>query len=402
MGWRILAIDAKWGMARSRPFRQEKEKPMKLKNLCALIALSLGGAATAQAQDYDDRWYIAPYIGAYWNDEDRLSDDGTVLFGAGIGRHISSNASIDFFVDRTQRGANAAGRLLLGSDDSMDSTMYGLAVRFHFGDEDAWRPYVMAGGGLINHRSGAEDGWDPGFQVGGGISKRMTDRVNFRGELAYRYDTDGDSIPNEDNFSDWYLSLGVTIALGGATEEVIEEETIVETTPPPAANCRDLDDDRDGVNNCDDKCPNTAAGALVGPDGCPQDVVIDLRGVEFKFDRPSRGETDIEPTLKEPSSEGIAILDQAVDVLNRYPQVRVEVAGHTDAIGTDEYNQGLSERRAQIVYDYLTSHGVDAGRLAGPVGYGESRPIAPNTNPDGSDNPEGRALNRRTELNVQN
>jgi OmpA-OmpF porin, OOP family len=54
------------------------------------------------------------------------------------------------------------------------------------------------------------------------------------------------------------------------------------------------------------------------------------------------------------------------------------------------------------VYDYLTSNGIDASRLVGPNGYGESRPIAPNTNPDGSDNPEGRALNRRTELNVQN
>ena len=54
------------------------------------------------------------------------------------------------------------------------------------------------------------------------------------------------------------------------------------------------------------------------------------------------------------------------------------------------------------MYDYLTGHGIDAGRLSGPTGYGESRPIAPNTNEDGSDNPEGRARNRRTELNVQN
>ena len=54
------------------------------------------------------------------------------------------------------------------------------------------------------------------------------------------------------------------------------------------------------------------------------------------------------------------------------------------------------------MYDYLTAHGIGANRLAGPVGYGESRPIAPNTNPDGTDNPEGRARNRRTELDVQN
>ncbi|HVK52920.1 MAG TPA: OmpA family protein, partial [Pseudoxanthomonas sp.] len=69
---------------------------------------------------------------------------------------------------------------------------------------------------------------------------------------------------------------------------------------------------------------------------------------------------------------------------------------HTDSVGTDAYNQKLSERRAKAVYDYLTSNGVDAGRLVGPTGYGESRPI------DTNDTKEGRARNRRTELNVQN
>ena len=83
-------------------------------------------------------------------------------------------------------------------------------------------------------------------------------------------------------------------------------------------------------------------------------------------------------------------------------QCKVEVAAHTDSIGTEQYNQGLSERRAQAVYDYLKDHGIDSGRMVGPNGYGETRPIAPNTNEDGSDNPEGRAKNRRTELNVQN
>jgi len=365
---------------------------MNRKQLCALIALSLGAAATAQAQDYDDRWYVNPYMGAYFNDEDRLSDDGTLLLGLGIGKYIGEHVAIDAFVDRTQRGANAEGRALLGTDDSMDSTMYGVAARWFFGDGN-WRPFIMGGLGMINHTNGFEEGWDPGFQVGLGIQNSLTDRVSFRSEVAYRYDNDGDSIPGDDNYGDWMINLGVVIALGGAEEvEVTKTEEIVETPPTP---CTSLDDDKDGVNNCDDKCPNTAAGQIVGPDGCTQDVVIDLRGVEFKFDRPKTGESDIAPTLKEPSSEGIAILDQAVDVLNRYPQVRVEVAGHTDAIGTDEYNQGLSERRSRIVYDYLTGHGVDASRLAGPVGYGESRPV------DTNDTKEGRQRNRRTELSVQ-
>ena len=90
-----------------------------------------------------------------------------------------------------------------------------------------------------------------------------------------------------------------------------------------------------------------------------------------------------------------AILDQAVDVLTRNPSVRVELTGHTDAIGSDAYNQKLSERRAQIVHDYLTSRGVSASQITGVVGYGESKPI------DTNDTKEGRARNRRTELGVQ-
>jgi OOP family OmpA-OmpF porin len=107
---------------------------------------------------------------------------------------------------------------------------------------------------------------------------------------------------------------------------------------------------------------------------------IVLRGVNFAFDR-----ADITP-----ESEGI--LDVAVETLKQNAEVNIEVAGHTDWTGTDEYNQGLSERRARAVRDYLVSHGVGADRLT-VRGYGESRPVADNNTRD------GRAQNRRTELN---
>ena len=104
---------------------------------------------------------------------------------------------------------------------------------------------------------------------------------------------------------------------------------------------------------------------------------------------------EIGKALAEPTSDSIGILDQAVDTLQRYPQVRVTVAGYTDSKGTDAYNQSLSERRAQIVYDYLTAHGIDASRLDGPIGHGENDPV------DTNDTDAGRARNRRTELQVQ-
>ena len=92
--------------------------------------------------------------------------------------------------------------------------------------------------------------------------------------------------------------------------------------------------------------------------------------------------------------DAVTILNEAVTVVNRM-NIRVEVAGHTDSIGTDQYNQKLSECRAKVVADYLTGHGVSGAKISAVNGYGESRPI------DTNDTAEGRARNRRTELNVQ-
>jgi OOP family OmpA-OmpF porin len=109
---------------------------------------------------------------------------------------------------------------------------------------------------------------------------------------------------------------------------------------------------------------------------------IVLRGINFDFDK---------ATIK-PEFEGV--LEAGADVLKENPGVRVQVAGYTDSVGTDEYNQGLSERRANAVRDYLASHGVDASRLTA-VGFGESNPVADNATAD------GRSQNRRVELNIE-
>ena len=130
-----------------------------------------------------------------------------------------------------------------------------------------------------------------------------------------------------------------------------------------------------------DKCPNTRPGAVVDLDGCEVEAVIELGGVHFDFDK---------ATLK---PEAKSVLDQAAALLQKHERVVVEVAGHTDSVGSDEYNMGLSDRRANSVKDYLTAKGVKASRLSAH-GYGESRPVASN------DTDEGRAENRRVELIV--
>jgi OOP family OmpA-OmpF porin len=85
------------------------------------------------------------------------------------------------------------------------------------------------------------------------------------------------------------------------------------------------------------------------------------------------------------------MLDEGVKILKRHSDLKVEIAGHTDSQGDDVYNQGLSERRAQAVADYLIAHGANGANIT-VKGYGESEPVADNGTM------EGRAANRRVEL----
>lgn len=100
----------------------------------------------------------------------------------------------------------------------------------------------------------------------------------------------------------------------------------------------------------------------------------------------------------EVKSESYPALDEIVRMLNANPNMKIELSAHTDSKGSDEYNQRLSEARAQSVVDYLVSKGISKERLVAK-GYGESQPVAPNMI-NGQDNPEGRQKNRRTEFKV--
>jgi OOP family OmpA-OmpF porin len=104
--------------------KHKRRHLMKRKGLYFLIALALGGVGAVHAQDaapapadsapsmssssYDDRWYIAPTIGGYYNDTDRNTNSRQIYYGLGVGRFISPNASIDIFADRTKRDVDSA------------------------------------------------------------------------------------------------------------------------------------------------------------------------------------------------------------------------------------------------------------------------------------------------------
>jgi outer membrane protein OmpA-like peptidoglycan-associated protein len=146
------------------------------------------------------------------------------------------------------------------------------------------------------------------------------------------------------------------------------------------------DSDGDGVVDKDDRCPNTAGPA--SNNGCPEIEEEDQATLDFAM-KAVQFET-ASATLKVTSN---TILDQIVDIMNRYPDYQLRINGHTDSIGSSGPNQQLSERRAKSCYDYLLSQGISAERMS-YRGFGESQPIADNRYK------AGREQNRRVEFDL--
>jgi OmpA-OmpF porin, OOP family len=161
---------------------------------------------------------------------------------------------------------------------------------------------------------------------------------------------------------------------------------------------QDGDEDGDGVFDRRDRCPHTPSGTPVHHNGCPLKVYpASPEAVEPEPDEVVRVELDVkfdfDKSVVKPGSQ--ADIQSLADFMKQYPQTTTTVEGHTDSIGTDAYNQRLSERRANAVRDVLVNqHGIQSGRVS-TVGYGETRPVADN------DTDAGRAINRRVEAEVE-
>lgn len=173
---------------------------------------------------------------------------------------------------------------------------------------------------------------------------------------------------------------------------------------PVDANGCPLDSDGDGVYDYEDRCPGTPAGTKVDAEGCPLDTDGDgvLDGDDLCPDTPKGARvtaegcwvlTGVNFDTGKWNIRGDArpILDEVVEVLRYNPDLRVQVQGHTDNVGSAAFNKRLSQNRAKSVRQYLIDQGIDPGRLEAE-GFGLSRPMYSN------DTEVGRAKNRRVQL----
>lgn len=395
--------------------------------LVAVAGVTICMPATAQLDD--TRFYVAPTFSYSIADGDRLTDDG--LGGQiAVGRRLNRALAVELsgFFNRFSGDF---------SDDTAEFKGIGLGANIF---PIRSRPDLFFRGALYYGRTSEHPcNVQPGFQtcqqdfsstvfdVGAGAMLRpgflqwINEGTAVRIEALYRMDSheeDHAGRGGDREFFDGVFNVGLQIPVGRhLPEEEPEEVRVVEPETPSCPAFPDapedvqrgadgcpLDNDADEVPDYLDQCPGTPAGSPVDEAGCPtplplsecrppfpgeatdnrgcaiSDTVV-LTGVTFEFDNDR-----IAPNAR-------VILDGVADTLIEAPGITVEIGGHSDSLGAADYNQRLSQRRAESVRDYLMDRGVNAGQLE-TRGYGEENPIADN------DTEEGRELNRRVELKI--
>jgi OOP family OmpA-OmpF porin len=345
----------------------------------AMSLLGSGGVFADAAQP----WHFTAQIGGVDEDSDRDMRDVDLFRSIGFGHFFGDHFSLDLEYDQFDGKYTEFDTAVPGATyDEWKLSTTGLMGRYFFG-ENAWKPFVLAGLGRTRHRSILDEGSNAGWSLGAGLHRQVARHWSLNGQVMWRQDEDGHSLAPRSHFNDMFYTLGLSFDFGGKDAPPPAPPPAAAPPPPPpaAAPPPNPDLDGDGVPNERDKCPNTRPGAVVDLDGCEVEKVIPLNGVHFDFDK---------STLR---PEAFVILDRAVDLLRTQERVVVEVAGHTDSVGSEQYNQSLSERRADAVRDYLAGKGIKATRLSAR-GYGEVQPVASN------DSVEGRQANRRVELIV--
>lgn len=222
---------------------------------------------------------------------------------------------------------------------------------------DTFGVYGLVGVGYQGYQHRNEDTKNGGFaQVGLGLRFNLNEQVALKLEAR-------ELISFNRNRHKELITLGLGIGLG-------ERYT---PAPEPVIG----DEDMDGVKDNIDRCPGTPRGHVVDEWGCEKVIRLEL-DVLFAFDSDKIA----------PAYEGK--IKEVSDLLNAHPDYTVILEGHTDSVGTAQYNQGLSERRAAAVAKVLMKDGVAANRIS-TVGYGKTKPIATNATK------EGRAKNRRVD-----
>ncbi|MDY6993709.1 MAG: OmpA family protein [Pseudomonadota bacterium] len=352
---------------------------------CSLSLLMFNGIV--EAQEVQQRGvYVAPSVGYYFFDEDNDDNaEDTLMYGLGVGYQINNNFSIEgnYFelepeIKETQFDKNG---ILRYEGEDIDSQYYRIGANFNLDLSSPWSPYATIGYGKLEldpqYFSDEDDNWM--MDVGLGVKQRITPSLYVRGGVQALH-----SWENED--TDYNVNVGLVYLFGAQAAPPppapVEEEVIEQ---PVSDDC-DQDTDGDGVPDCRDQCAGTDPRAEVNERGCyVKDQVLESIQLKVLF--------DFDKAVVKP--EYYDEIRQVAQFMQQHPDTRVDIEGHTDSMGTNEYNQQLSQRRADAVREVLIAQfQIPANRIRA-IGYGEERPIEPNTTR------AGRQANRRVVAVIQ-
>lgn len=334
----------------------------------AAFAEDEGGEEGAAGGGIDDRPYLGVLGGITEPDEDRPQHYDEVntyqlIYGSQKSEKINTEISLAYSILQYN----------IGTVKDAHDFHYTLGYDWlWFLNRDGWMPFGLAGAGVTFAKREPSDDEYLVANVGAGVMKVLSEHgVAFRAEARYLFNFDEKG--GNDQPQDWRVVAGLTIPLKAKPVEL--------PPPPPAPAPAVADSDGDGVIDSADKCPDTLPNVKVDGTGCAIPQILKLNGVNFEFDS-----SKLDENAK-------TILDEVSDSIKNQPTMQVEIAGHTDSVGEDDYNLALSQRRVDSVRAYLVERGAPADKFTAK-GYGETEPVASN------DTDAGRAENRRVEFRI--
>ncbi|WP_313956326.1 OmpA family protein [Aliarcobacter cryaerophilus] len=329
-----------------------------------ILLSSLACASLVLAANSDYKYEITPLIGGGLGEGNHSLERNYANAGLALGFNQSEDSLIDQFeLGFLRTVQDVDGKNSVRNQDTSITRVFGNLVK-DYGLTTDLSLYALAGLGveffdneLTKHQ---KDGLFGNYGVG--LKYQLTDAMALKFDLRHL-------ISAQNGDSTLLYNFGLAIPFGEKAAKVAP----VAVAAPVAAKAAPKDSDGDGVIDELDQCPDTMRGAKVDSVGC-----MTLINLNVNFDTAKSEIKDI---------YGTRIHDFA-KVMNTDKKLKADIEGHTDSVGSDKYNQKLSERRAASVVKALTELGVEKSRLKA-VGYGESKPIASN------ETVEGRAENRR-------
>lgn len=306
-----------------------------------LFSLSIGNFASAQEPELS--YFITPYVGYTWFDNDQDVDDNPA-YGLRLGYNFTKYFGLETSVEYINTNYDKDG-----NSRSVNIGNYRLDGIFNLLPDSQLVPFVFAGvgGQYIDYPSGTSNRHAATVNYGAGLKYFLSEYVALRADVRQIHVFQ--NIDDIDDRRDIEATLGVTYYFGGP--EVQPTPDPVPVTQAPAA-------------------PMVAQQTVVAePQPEPEVVVLVFEDIHFDFDS---------STLK---PEAKTILKRNIQLLKDNPRTHVRIAGYTSASGSEEYNQRLSERRANAVKDYLINEGIITENRLSIIGYGDNRPAEHEVSP---------------------